>query len=163
MALLDQRPHLIIPPMKSPLMLAVAALAHGSRLAAQSAVDNLPAENPGIHLTLVQWVDHAGDAPPADGPRIDPARWIYDEQNPLAPEHAFCPGMPEAPDDDAPGTPVRAEQPAALPSPIPPAGWIVRSVPPTSAEASAAPVPEPSVLLLFPAAWAAWVGWRRRV
>lgn len=147
--------------MKSPLMLAVAALAHGSRLAAQSAVDNLPPADPGSQLTIRQLVDHAGDAPPADGPRIDPAGWVFDEHNPLAPEQPFCPRSPGAPLDDPPSAPVRAEVPAAFPSALPPAGWIVHRVPPPSAEP--ATVPEPSGPGLFLAAWlAGWVGCRRR-
>lgn len=149
--------------MKSPLMFAVAALAHVSRLAAQSAVDDRPAEDSGIHLTIVQLVDHAGDAPPADGPHIDPARWIFDDHNPLTPEHAFCPRKPIAPDDEA-GAPLRADVPPAQPDVVPEAGWIVQSVPPQGLEALAAPVPEPSGPLLCLAAWAAGcIGYRRRV
>lgn len=138
--------------MRSPLFFAVAALAHGSPLSAQSAASCPPVEEDGIHLTIVELVDHAGDAPPSAAPDFDAERWVLSELNPLSPEQAFCPRLPSPP---------RAAAPISAESSVPyelPAGQVAARHPSIVAE----PVPEPGGALLLLAGMAAGLIRRRR-
>ena len=141
--------------MRSPLLFAVAALAHGSPLSAQSAASCLPVEEDGIHLTIVELVDHAADAPPPAAPCFDAERWVLSEFNPLSPEQAFCPRQPSPPREE-----VAPSAGAALPYELP-AGQIVADFPKTSGT-TAEPVPEPGGSLLLLAGMAAGLIRRRR-
>lgn len=140
--------------MRSPLFFAVAALAHGSPLSAQSAASCPPVEEDGIHLTIVELVDHAGDAPPSAAPDFDAERWVLSELNPLSPEQAFCPRLPSP-------LPVAAPSSADADSSVPyelPAGQVAARHPSIVAE----PVPEPGGALLLLAGLAAGLIRRRR-
>lgn len=138
--------------MRSPLIFAVAALAHGSPLAAQSAASCPLVEEAGIHLTIVELVDHAGDAAPSAAPDFDAERWLLSELNPLSPEQPFCPRRPSPP---------RAAAPISAESAVPyelPAGQVAARHPSIVAE----PVPEPGGALLLLAGMAAGLIRRRR-
>jgi hypothetical protein len=141
--------------MRSSLIFAVAALAHGSPLAAQSPASCLPAEQAGIHLTIVELVDHAADAPPPAAPCFDAERWVLSEFNPLSPEQAFCPRQPSPPREEVPPS-AGAGVPYELP-----AGQIAADFP-QAGGVKVEPVPEPGGALLLAAGLAAGLIRRRR-
>jgi len=141
--------------MRSPLIFAVAALAHGSPLAAQSAASCPLVAEAGIHLTIVELVDHADDAPPPAAPCFDAERWVLSEFNPLSPEQAFCPRQPSPPREEA-----APSAGAGVPYELP-AGQVAADFP-QAGGTTAEPVPEPGGALLVAAGLAAGLIRRRR-